>query len=67
MQERLEDLLLRIKSGVESGEIDKRVISYTDYKSKYVVLKPMMKVRIELTDGKIFEIDISDYLEGLKQ
>lgn len=64
MQESLEELIKRIISSIEIDKLDKRIEDYTDYKSKYVVLKPAVKVTIELTSGKIVKLDVTDYFEG---
>ena len=40
-----------------------RVVSYIDYKAKYTVLKPTVRVTIELTSGKILTLDVSDEFE----
>lgn len=65
MQEGLEELIRRLVENLNIERLDKRVESYTDYKSKYVVLKPSVKVEIALTDGKVAKIDVSDYFEGV--
>ena len=64
MREDLEVLIKRIVEGLEKNQIDERVDVYTDYKSPYTVLSPKVKVKVELTSGKIAEIDVTDYFEG---
>ena len=63
MQETLEELITRLVKNLDSEKFDKRVESYYDYKSKYVVLKPSVKVEIALTEGKVVKIDVSDYFK----
>jgi hypothetical protein len=63
MKENLEELISGIIKGVKTNELDGRVESFTDYKSKYVILKPSVKVEISLTDGKVVKIDVSDYFQ----
>ncbi len=65
MREELEELIKRIVRDLESNRIDERIDSYDDYKTKYVVLKPRVKVKVELTSGKVAEIDVTDYFEGV--
>lgn len=65
MREELEVLIKHIVEDLENNQINDRVDSYNDFKSKYVVLKPLVKVRIELTSGKVAEIDVTDYFEGV--
>lgn len=64
MNEPLESLIKRAASKLKAGEIDPRVESFEDYKSKYMVLKPKVTVTIELTSGKIAKVDVTDYFEG---
>ena len=40
-----------------------RIIGFTDYKSKYCILKPKVTVSVEQTDGKIINIDVTDYFK----
>ena len=44
--------------------VGKRLVSYINYGSKYVVLKPSIKIQIELTNGRVLSIDATDYFEG---
>lgn len=64
MKEELGSLIGRIIEEASAGKLDSRVIEYTDYKTKYVVLKPRVTAEVELTNGKIMKIDITDYFEG---
>ena len=64
MQERLEDLISRIIENLDVEKLDKRIDTYTDYKNKYMILKPSVKVQVELTCGKVITIDITDYFKG---
>ena len=63
MQETLEELITRLVKYLDSEKFDERVVSYYDYKSKYVVLKPSVTVEISLTEGKVVKIDVSDYFK----
>ena len=65
MQEELQGLIAKIIENLDASKLDERITSYTDFKSKYVVLRPSVKVDVELTDGKKFTIDITDYFEGV--
>lgn len=65
MQEELRGLIANIIQNIDAEKLDSRIDSYADYKSKYVVLKPSVKVDVELTNGKKFTIDITDYFEGV--
>lgn len=58
----LKELITKI---IKSKEMDDRIISFTDLKNKYVNLKPAVKVTVELTDGKSYVIDVTDYFEGV--
>ncbi len=59
----LEELIKKEINNILEGKFDDRVLNYFDYKSKYAVLKPMVKVNIELTKGVTATIDISDYFK----
>lgn len=63
MKESLEETISRIVSGVGEGKTDPRIIGFTDYKSKYTVLKPKVAVEVELTEGKVIRIDVTDYFD----
>lgn len=58
---KLEQLINQQIENLKNGKVDKRVTSYTDFKNKYVILKPSVTVEIALTDGIKATIDISDY------
>lgn len=64
MKEELRSLIGRVIEDASGGKLDGRVIEYVDYKTKYVVLKPRVTVQVELTNGKIMKIDVTDYFEG---
>lgn len=49
----------------EDKKFNDRIIGFTDYKSKYCILKPKVTVNIEQTDGKIINVDITDYFKGV--
>lgn len=65
MQEGLEELITRVIRNLDVEKLDGRIETYVDYKSNYVVLKPTVKVEIELTCGKVLKIDVSDYFKGV--
>lgn len=65
MQERLEDLLTKIIQNLDVDKLDTRIESYADYKNPYMILKPSVKVVVELTCGKTVTIDVSDYFKGV--
>ena len=64
-KEPLEKIVSEIIQNVDVEKLDKRIDTYTDFKSKYVVLKPVVKVSVELTSGKKFTIYVTDYFEGV--
>lgn len=49
----------------EKEKFDERIVGFTDYKSKYCILKPKVTVSIEQTNGKIINVDITDYFKGV--
>lgn len=61
--EDLQSLIKRVIIGVMNGELDDRIHYFVDYKSKYAVLKPDVSVKVELTDGKKIEFNITDYFK----
>lgn len=65
MKESLESLIRRIVEDVRNGKADDRVLSYVDYKTKYVVVKSKISVEVELTEGKVVKFDVSDYFKEL--
>ena len=65
MQEDLQGLITRLIQNLDVEKLDKRIESYTDYKARFVVLKPSVKVEIALTEGKVVTIDVTDYFEGV--
>lgn len=65
MKESLESLIRRIVEDVRNGKTDDRVLSYVDYKTKYVVVKSKISVEVELTEGKVVKFDVSDYFKEL--
>lgn len=65
MQEELRELIVRIIENLDVEKLDKRVDSFVDFKSPYVVLKPSVKVEVELTNGRKCVIDVTDYFEGV--
>lgn len=64
MKEELEQLVSRLIKNLDKERND-RLVSFTDYKSKYTVLKPYVKVEVALTDGKVATFDITDYFRGV--
>lgn len=64
MQKELKELIVESIKDIEKGDLSDRVVAYNDYKQKYVVPKPSVKVEIELTSGKVAKLDITDYFKG---
>lgn len=62
---KLEDLLNQQITNIKNGLVDKRVISYMDYKNKYAILKSKIVVKISLMEGIEANIDITDYFEKM--
>ena len=63
----LEEVVRQAIENLLNGRVDKRVVSFTDYKNQYSVLKPKVTVQIELTKGIVAQVDVSDYFtEELK-
>ena len=44
--------------------LSNRVTSFTNYDSKYVFPKNVVKVNVELKNGQTFTIDVTDYFYG---
>lgn len=64
--EELQKLIARLVQNIEDeNQLDERIVSFRDYKSKYVNLKPLVNVNIELTNGRTLTIDVTDYFEGV--
>lgn len=59
----LQDLVKKEIENVKKGQVDKRVKNYNDLESRYAVLKPKVVVHVELANGVIADIDVSDYFE----
>lgn len=63
---KLEDLIKQIIEDLKSNKVDnERIDNFINYKNKYTVLRPTVTVKVELTDGKVASIDVSDYFEGV--
>ena len=60
----LEELIKNEIENLKNGKVDSRVNSFVDYKSRYAVLNPGVKVEISLTQGIVATVDISDYFKG---
>lgn len=58
---KLEQLVIQQIQNLKKGIVDKRITSYTDFKNKYVILKPSVTIEVELTDGIRATIDVTDY------
>ena len=63
--EDLQKLISRIVQNIEDNEMDERIVGFTDAKNKYVNLRPVVKVNVELTNGRTLTIDVTDYFEGV--
>lgn len=61
----LQRVLTEIIQNVDVQKLNKRVIAYKDFKNKYVILKPSVEVKIELTEGKVVTVDVTDFFEGV--
>ena len=59
----LEEVIKKTIKNWLDGKVDERVESFVDYKSQYAVLKPSVKVEINLTKGVVAKIDISDFFK----
>lgn len=59
----LEEVIKKTIKNLLDGKVDERVESFVDYKSQYAVLKPSVKVEINLTKGVVAKIDISDFFK----
>ena len=65
MKETLEELIKNTIKTIDEGNVPTdRIESFMDYKAKYVILRPSVKVEIALTGGKVVKMDVSDYFEG---
>lgn len=63
----LEEIIKKAIEELNSGKINDRVETFVDYKSKYAILKPSVKVEINLCKGVTAKLDISDlFKEELK-
>ena len=61
--EDLQELITKIIKNIDIETLDSRIDTYTDFKSKYAILRPSVKVEVELKTGKRYTIDVSDYFE----
>lgn len=52
-----------IRDAEHSQYVSERVISYTNYDSRYVFPKSTVIVKVELKSGKTLSIDVTDYFE----
>ena len=57
----LEEVVKQAIKNLLDGKVNERVESFVDYKNKYAVLKPSVKVEISLTKGVVATIDVSDF------
>jgi len=57
----LEEVVKQQIKNLQDGKVNERVESFVDYKNKYAVLKPSVKVEISLTKGIVATIDVSDF------
>lgn len=63
----LEELIKNLIEGLKEGKLSERMDTYIDYKNPYTVLKPSVKVEVELSKGVVAKFDISDFFkEALK-
>lgn len=62
MKEDLQEFLNKLIVEFNTKEkFNERIIGFTDYKNKYCILKPKVTVSVEQTNGKIINIDVTDY------
>ena len=59
----LEELIKNIIEGLKNGQFDERMDTYINYKNPYTVIKPSVKVEIELSKGVVAKFDISDFFK----
>lgn len=59
----LEEVVKQAIKNLLDGKVNERVINFVDYKNKYAVLKPEVKVEISLTKGIVATIDVSDFFK----
>lgn len=59
----LEELIKEEIKNLKNGKLNERVKNFSNYDSKYAILKPKVMVHIELAQGFIADVDISDYFE----
>ncbi len=59
----VDELIRQEIENIKKGQVDKRVKNFINCDSKYAVLKPKVMVHIELTQGFMADVDISDYFE----
>lgn len=59
----LEEVVKQCIRNLVDGKVDERVTSFVDYKNKYAVLSPSVKVQVELTKGITATIDVSDFFK----
>lgn len=57
----LEEVIKQEIKNLLDGKVDERVESFVDYKSQYAVLKPSVKIEVNLTKGIVAKIDVSDF------
>lgn len=57
----MKELITKIIQDLKEGKIDSRIEKFIDYKNKYTILRPTVKVEVELTDGKVAVVDVTDY------
>ena len=68
----LEEVIKETIENLSNGKIDKRIVSFSDYKNEYAILKPKVLVHVELKNGIVADIDVGDYFtkelnDGKKQ
>lgn len=67
LQNLLNSAIEELKKDVPSlDNFSTRLDKYSDYKNKYMILKPSVKATIELKNGRVLTIDITDYFQGVQ-
>lgn len=61
----LEDEIRKAIGDLREGRIPENAEQYVDYGTKYTILKPAVKVEIELSCGKVLKFDVTKHFKGV--
>ena len=61
----LEDEIKKAIGDLREGKIPENAEQYMDYGSKYTILRPSVKVEIELSCGKVLKFDATHHFKGV--